>query len=105
MSPFSLLVGKHLGPAIETGVDFDKIYVFCSKYCARIDKCVFVVVKIKCVNSGRISDICDKLTLLQNYTYFTTPDRHFIKTHITFYQTTQILQFLTPLARRSCSGI
>ena len=22
-----------------------------------------------------------KLTLLQNYTYFTTPDKHFIKTH------------------------
>ena len=29
-----------------------------------------------------------KLTLLQNYIHFTTPDRHFMKTHITFYQNT-----------------
>ena len=61
MSPFSLLVGNHLGPATGTGVDFNKIYVFYGKYCVRIDKYVFIVVKIKCVNSSRISDICDKI--------------------------------------------
>jgi hypothetical protein len=89
--------GKHLGLVIGTGVDFDKIYVFCGKCCVHIDKCVFIVVKIKCMNSGRISDVCDKLTLLQNYTHFTTPDRHFIKIH------TNITIFDT-LDRWSCCG-
>ena len=55
-------------------MDFDKICVFCGKCCVCIDNCVFIVVKIKCVNSGRISDICDKVN-------FTT------KLH-TFYQNT-----------------
>ena len=63
-----------------TGVDFDKICVFCSKCCVRIDKYVFIVVKIKCVDSGRISDICDKI----NFT---------IKLHI-YYKTTHILPHL-----------
>ena len=58
-----------------TGVDFDKICVFC------IDKCVFIVVKIKWVNSGRINDICDKVNFI-NYTHFITPDIYFIKIHI-----------------------
>ena len=51
------------------------------KYCGSIDKCVCIVVKIKCVNSDRISDICDKVnfttklyifynTLLQFFTIF-----------------------------------
>ena len=56
------------------GVDFDKICVFCGKFCIHIDKCVFIVVKIKCVNSGKISDICDKVNFTTNYTYFTTSD-------------------------------
>ena len=67
------------------GVDFDKICVFCNKCCVRIDKCVFIVVKIKCVNSGRISD---KVNFTTNYTHFTIPDnilskhtQYFIKTH------------------------
>ena len=42
-------------------MDFDKICVFCGKCCVCIDNCVFIVVKIKCVNLGRISDICDKV--------------------------------------------
>ena len=58
----------------------------CGKYCVYIDKCVFIVVKIKCVNSGRISDICDKVNFTTNYTNFTTSDIHFIITHATFYQ-------------------
>ena len=58
----------------EIGVDFDKICVFCNKCYVRIDKCVFIIVKIKYVNSGRIYDICDKINFITNYTYFTTPD-------------------------------
>ena len=50
-------------------VDFDKICVFYDKYYVYIDKYVFIIVKIKRVNSDRI---CDKV----NFT---------IK-HITFYQ-------------------
>ena len=45
----------------RTRIDFDKICVFCGKCCVGIDKCVFIVLKIKCVNSSRISDICDKV--------------------------------------------
>jgi hypothetical protein len=35
----------------RTFVDFDKICVFYGKCCVCIDKYVFIVVKIKCVNS------------------------------------------------------
>ena len=41
---------------------------------------VSIIVKIKCVNSGKISDICDKLNFITNYTYFTTTNTYFIKT-------------------------
>ncbi len=81
----------------ETCVDFDKIYVFCAKCCVRIDKCMFIIVKIKCVNSGRISDICDKVNFTSNYIHCTTLD-NILSKH------TQKLQFLTPLAGRSCRG-
>jgi hypothetical protein len=64
-----------------TGVDFDKICVFCDKCCARIDKCVFIVIKIKCMNSGRVSDICDKVN-------FTTKLHIFYNTRQAFYQNT-----------------
>ena len=60
--------------------------MFCGKCCVCIDNYVFIVVKIKCVNYGRISDICDKINFTTNYTYFTISDIHFIKTHIIFYQ-------------------
>jgi hypothetical protein len=69
---------KHLGPITDTGVDFDKIYVFYGKWCVYIDKCVFIVVKIKCVNSDRISDICDKIN-------FTTKLHIFYNIQWTFY--------------------
>ena len=65
----------------KTSVEFDKIYVFYGKCYVLIDKCVFIIVKIKCVNSDRISNICDKVNFTTNYTFFTTPDIHFIKTH------------------------
>jgi hypothetical protein len=71
-----------------TSVDFDKICVFYGKCCVRIDKCVFIIIKIKCVNFDRISDICDKINFTTNYTHFTIPDIYFIKTHTTFYQNT-----------------
>ena len=73
--------GKHFGPTMGTSVDFDKIYVFCGKYCIRIDKYVLIVVKIKCVNLGKISDICDKVN-------FTTKLHTFYNTRQTFYQNT-----------------
>ena len=57
-----------------TGVDFEKICVFCGKCCVCIDKSVFIVVKIKCMNFGRISDIYDKVNFTTNYTYFMTTD-------------------------------
>ena len=43
------------------GVDFDKIFVFYGKYGVYIDICVFIIVKIKCMNLGKINDICDKV--------------------------------------------
>ena len=63
--------------------------MFCGKCYVRIDKCVFIIVKRKCVNSGRISDICDKANFITNYTHFTTPNIHFMKTHtnITIFNT------------------
>ena len=70
--------GKQLGPATDTGVDFDKICVFYGKWCIHIDICVFIVVKIKCVNSGRISNICDKVN-------FTTKLHTFYNTRWIFY--------------------
>jgi hypothetical protein len=52
------ILGGTLRSRHGTFVDFDKICVFCGKCYVRIDKYVFIVVKIKCVNSGRI---CDKV--------------------------------------------
>ena len=55
--------------------------MFCGKCCVRINKCVFIVVKIKYVNSGRISDICNKVN-------FITKLHIFYNTWQTFYQNT-----------------
>ena len=44
-------------------------YLFWDKCCVCSDKCVSIVVKIKCVNSDNISDICNKFNLTTNYTY------------------------------------
>ena len=66
-------------------IDFDKIYVFYGKCCVRIDKCMFIVVKIKCVNSGRISDKVNFTTntnILQHLTYILSKHtQYFIRTH------------------------
>ena len=42
-------VGSH--SRYWTGVSFDKMFVFCDKLCVSSGKCVFIVVKTKCVNS------------------------------------------------------
>ena len=44
--------------------------MFCGKCCVRINKCVFIVVKIKYVNSGRISDICNKINFITKLQIF-----------------------------------
>jgi hypothetical protein len=40
-----------------TGIDFDKIYIFCDKCYVYTDKYVFIVIKIKYVNLNRINNI------------------------------------------------
>ena len=80
--------GKHLGPVTGPVLILIK-FVFYGKYCVHIDKCVFIVVKIKCVNTGRISDICDKINFITKlHTFYKTPNRHFIKTYTTSNQNT-----------------
>jgi hypothetical protein len=71
--------------------------------CVLIHKCVFIVVKIKCVNSGRISDICDKVNFTTKlHTFYNTRQIFYQNTYNILSNLTQILQFLTPSARRSC---
>ena len=56
-----------------TSVDFDIISVFYGKHCVRIDECVFIIIKIKYVNSGRIRDICDKVNFTTKlHTFYNT---------------------------------
>jgi hypothetical protein len=87
------------------GVDFDKICMFCGKCCILIDKCVFIVIKIKCVNSGIISDICDKVNFTTKlHIFYNTRQIFYQNTHNILSKHTQILQFLTPLTGRSCCG-
>ena len=54
-------------------VDFDKIDMFCDKYCVYFDKCVFIIIKIKYMNLGRINDICDKINFITKlHTFYDT---------------------------------
>ena len=54
-------------------VDFNKICVFCDKYCICIDKCVFIIIKIKYVNSDKINNICDKINFITKlHTFYNT---------------------------------
>ena len=48
-----------------------------------------IVVKIKYVNSGNISDNCDKLNFITNYAHVITTDTHLIKTqtNVTIFDT------------------
>ena len=83
-----MIIGGTLKSRHGTSVDFNKICMFCDKYFVRINKYVFIVIKIKFMNSSKINDICDKVNFNTNYTHFTTPNIYFIKTHTTFYQNT-----------------
>ena len=57
---------------------------------------MFIVVKIKCVNFGRISDICDKVNFTTNYIHFTTSDNILSKyTHNILLKHTNIIIFDT----------
>ena len=71
-------MGKHLGPTTWISVDFDIICKFYGKYCVFINKYVFVIIKIKYVNSDRICDICNKIN-------FTTKLHIFYNIRQTFY--------------------
>ncbi len=62
--------------------------MFYGKFCVRIDKYVFIVVKVKYVNSGRINDSCNKVNFTTNYihvqhlTYILSKQtQYFINTH------------------------
>ena len=57
-------------------------YVFSDNFWVSSGKCVFIIIKIKCVKSDNMSDICGKLNCITNYTQFTTTEKIFIKKHI-----------------------
>ena len=59
--------GSHLG-LVKINVGFGKMCVFYGKFCVHNDKCVFINIKTKCVNSDNINDICGKLKFTINYT-------------------------------------
>ena len=50
---------------------------------------MFIIVKIKYVNSGNLSDIYDKFNFTTNYIHCITTDTYFIKkhTHIIIFDT------------------
>ena len=75
-----------------TFVDFDKIFVFCcDKYCICIDKYVFIVIKIKCVNSDRICDIVNFTTKL--HIFYNTLTNIYQNTHYILSKHTNITNF------------
>ena len=83
-------------------VDLDKIYMFYDKCCVCIDKCVFFVVKIKCVNSDRI---CDKINFITKlYIFYNTLTDIYQNIHNILSEHIQILQILTRFKGQSCSG-
>ena len=66
--------------------------MFCDKCCVRIDKCVFIVVKIKCVNFGKICDICDKVNFTTKlHTFYNTLTDIYQNIHNILSKHTQIL--------------
>ena len=46
------------------------MFVFYNKYCVNNSKYMFIVVKIKYMNSNNINDICNKFNFTTNYTQF-----------------------------------
>jgi hypothetical protein len=62
---------------------------FVVKVCINSNKCIFIIVKTKCVNSSNIdNNICGNLNFILKYTYFTITDIYLSKI-------TYILQFFT----------
>jgi hypothetical protein len=56
-------------------VDFNKICFFFINvvFVLNINKCVFIIVKIKCMNSDRICNICDKVNFtIKLHTFYNT---------------------------------
>ncbi len=61
--------------------------MFYDKCCVCINKYVFIIVKIKCINSDKINDICNKVNFIIKLHYFITSKtnvlskntQHFIK--------------------------
>jgi hypothetical protein len=45
------------------------LYIF-YLFCVYIDKCIFIIVKIKYINFNKINNIYDKINFIINYTYF-----------------------------------
>ena len=39
-------------------------------FCVYIDKCIFIIVKIKYINFNKINNIYDIINFIINYTYF-----------------------------------
>ena len=72
-----LLACQHIGTLRSRHeiffVDFDKICLFCDKYYICIDKYVFIIIKIKYINSDRICNICDKVNYITKlYIFYNT---------------------------------
>jgi hypothetical protein len=72
--------GEHLGTATGSVLILIKFVCFVVNVVSVLIN-VFIIVKIKCVNSSRISDICSKVNFTINCIYFITLDIHLIKTH------------------------
>ena len=45
------------------------MYIF-YLFCVYIDKCIFIIVKIKYINFNKINNIYDIINFIINYTYF-----------------------------------
>ena len=56
------------------GVSLMKYLCVVVNFISVSEKCVFTVIKTKCVNSNNISHICHKLNYIINYTYFMIND-------------------------------
>ena len=81
---FVFLGGSYLGDRSRNGihVGFDKMFVFCDKYCVCSDKCMSIIIKIKYVNFDNMSDICNKFYFTTIYKYFIITDTIYQKIHI-----------------------
>jgi hypothetical protein len=70
-------------------VGFDQMCLFCGTFCVSSDKCMSIIVKIKCMNFDNMSNIYGKLKFNIKYIKFITTDTTFIKnyTHLIIFYT------------------